>query len=111
MGKREEVYALLKKVPRGRVTTYKELGMAAGVHQRTVAAYMKTNDDPVGVPCFRVIMSNGDIGGYGFLGPRAKEELLRDDGIEVIGGKVPGKYVHRFAAPLRRFSQNARALP
>ncbi|MFH0956843.1 MAG: MGMT family protein, partial [Candidatus Aenigmatarchaeota archaeon] len=75
--KRELVYSLLRKVPKDKVTTYKELGMAAGVHQRVVAAYMKTNDDPVRIPCFRVIMSNGDIGGYGFLGPKAKEELLR----------------------------------
>jgi methylated-DNA-[protein]-cysteine S-methyltransferase len=94
--KRKLVYWLLKNVPKDKVTTYRELGLAAGVHQRTVASFMKTNDDPVGVPCFRVIMSNGDIGGYGFLGPRAKEELLRENGIEVIDGKVPQKYVHRF---------------
>jgi O-6-methylguanine DNA methyltransferase len=94
--KRKLVYWLLQQVPKGRVTTYKELGMAAGVHQRTVASYMKTNCDPVNIPCFRVIMSNGGIGGYGFLGPKAKEELLRDNGIEVTGGKVPEKYVHRF---------------
>jgi O-6-methylguanine DNA methyltransferase len=94
--KRKLVYWLLQKVPKDMVTTYKELGMAAGVHQRTVASFMKTNADPARIPCFRVIMSNGDIGGYGFLGPKAKEELLRDNGIEVIDGKVPEKYVHRF---------------
>jgi methylated-DNA-[protein]-cysteine S-methyltransferase len=94
--KRKLVYWLLQKVPKDKVTTYKELGMAAGVHQRTVASYMKTNDDPVNVPCFRVIMSNGDIGGYGFLGHKGKEEILRQNGIEVTGGKVPEKYIHRF---------------
>ena len=83
-------------MPKGKVTTYKELGMAAGVHQRTVAAFMKTNCDPVEVPCFRVIMSDGSIGGYGFLGPKNKEMLLRDDGIEVVDGRVPEKYVYRF---------------
>jgi O-6-methylguanine DNA methyltransferase len=96
MDKRQLVYSLLKTVPAGKVTTYKELGMAAGVHQRTVASYMKTNEDPVSVPCFRVIMSDGSIGGYGFLGPKNKEMLLRDDGIEIVDGRVPARYVHRF---------------
>jgi methylated-DNA-[protein]-cysteine S-methyltransferase len=99
MDKRQLVYSLLKTVPKDRVTTYKELGMAAGVHQRTVASYMKTNCDPANVPCFRVIMESGDIGGYGFLGPKGKEEILRESGIEVTGGKVPEKYIYRF----RRF--------
>jgi O-6-methylguanine DNA methyltransferase len=96
MDKRQLVYSLLKTVPTDKVTTYKELGMAAGVHQRTVASYMKTNCDPVNVPCFRVIMESGDLGGYGFLGPKTKEVLLRESGIEVIDGKVPEKYIHRF---------------
>ncbi len=97
MDKRQLVYSLLKRLPKDKVTTYRELGMAAGVHQRTVAAYMKTNKDPVNIPCFRVIMSNGDVGGYGFLGPGTKIELLKENGIEVIGGKVPEKYIHRFS--------------
>jgi O-6-methylguanine DNA methyltransferase len=98
MGKRETVYALLKKVPEGMVTTYLELAKAARTHPRAVAAFMRTNSDPVKVPCFRVVRSNGEIGGYSAKGgAREKAELLERDGIEIWGGKVDlGKYLHRF---------------
>ncbi len=96
MDSRKRVYSILKSVPEGKVTTYKELANAAGVHQRTVAAYMKTNNDPVGIPCFKVIMSDGKIGGYGVMGPKVKEEMLVSHGVEVVNGKVPEKYIHRF---------------
>ena len=93
---RDKVYELLKKVPKDRVTTYKELGKAAGVHQRAVAVYMRTNRNPVKIPCFRVIMSNGDVGGYGRFGPERKIELLKKNGIEVRKGKIGPEYVYRF---------------
>ena len=92
---REKVYELLKQVPKDMVTTYKELAKAAGTHQRAVAVYMRTNSDPVNIPCFRVIMSDGRLGGYGDS-PAKKEELLRKSGIEVRNGKVDPKYVHMF---------------
>jgi O-6-methylguanine DNA methyltransferase len=92
---REKVYELLKQVPQKRVTTYKELAKATGVHQRAVAIYMKTNKDPVRIPCFRVIRSDGSLGGYSG-GIKKKMELLKKDGIEVVNGKVDGNYIHRF---------------
>ncbi|UCD03037.1 MAG: MGMT family protein [Candidatus Aenigmatarchaeota archaeon] len=94
---REKVYAFLKQVPKDRVTTYKELAGAAGTHPRAVAVYMKTNEDPVNIPCFRVISSDGSLGGYsGKDGIKGKLRLLERHGIEVVKGRVPEKYVHRF---------------
>ena len=94
---REKVYELLRKVPKDKVTTYKELAVAAGTHQRAVAVYMKTNPDPVDVPCFRVVKSDGSIGGYsGKDGVQEKVRLLEKNNIEVVNGKVPDKYIHRF---------------
>ena len=94
---RKKVYELLKKVPKDKVTTYKELADAAGIHQRAVAVYMKTNKDPVGVPCFRVISSDGSLGGYsGNKGVPEKIRLLEKNGIKIVNGKVDEKYIHRF---------------
>ncbi len=93
---REKVYELLKKVPKDKVTTYRELARAAGTHPRAVAVFMKTNRDPVGIPCFRVIMSSGRVGGYGSLGTEKKIELLKKNGIKVRNGKVEPEYVYRF---------------
>jgi O-6-methylguanine DNA methyltransferase len=93
---REKIYELLKQVPHDRVTTYKELAKAAGIHPRAVAVYMRTNKDPVNIPCFRVIMSNGGVGGYGRVGPEKKIELLKKNGIQVRNGKVEPLCVYRF---------------
>ena len=98
MDKRQLVYSLLKKVPRGKVTTYAGLARAAGTHPRAVAVYMKTNEDPVDIPCFKVVKSNGDIGGYsGPGGVRMKIGLLKKNGIVVEGGRINlEKYFYKF---------------
>ena len=98
MGKRELVYDLLKKVPKKRVTTYLELAKAAGTHPRAVAAFMRTNHDPVKVPCFRVVRSSGEIGGYSAAGGQERKiELLIKDGIMVKNHRVDlARCLHRF---------------
>ena len=95
MDKRELVYSLLREVPENRVTTYNELAKAAGTHPRAVGIFMKTNKDPVNIQCFRVVCSNGEIGGYGGGVPK-KIRLLNKNGIAVKEGKVDlGAYLHR----------------
>lgn len=98
MSKRQLVYDLLKKVPNDKVTTYAELARAAGTHPRAVATFMRINKDPVKVPCFRVVRSGGEIGGYSAEGGiRKKAELLDREGIETSGGKIDlEKYLHKF---------------
>ncbi len=94
---RDKVYELLKRVPKSKATTYKELADAAGTHPRAVAVYMKTNNDPENVQCFRVINSDGSLGGYsGRDGVSGKVRLLEKHGIEVRNGKIDGKYIYRF---------------
>lgn len=98
MRKRQLVYGLLKKVPHDKVTTYAELARAAGTHPRAVATFMSTNKDPVKVPCFRVVRSSGEIGGYSAIGGnRKKAELLERVGIETSSGRIDlEKYLHKF---------------
>lgn len=80
--------ALLRKIPRGKVTTYKILAEKLGVHQRAVAAMLRKND-PKAAPCYKVVASNGKVGGYsGTGGIKRKIALLRADGIEVERGKI-----------------------
>ena len=96
MDKRHRVYSLLKKVPKNRVTTYKELARAAGTHPRAVAVFMKTNRNPDKIPCFRVIRSNGEIGGYS-AGTGKKKLLLENNGIDAKNNIVDlEKHMHRF---------------
>ena len=96
--KRELIYSLLSKVPKNKVTTYAELARAAGTHPRAVAVFMRTNKDPVKIPCFRVVRSDGSLGGYSAPGGLEKKvRLLEKNGIVVKSGKVdPRRYMHKF---------------
>jgi methylated-DNA-[protein]-cysteine S-methyltransferase len=88
----EKCYEVLKKVPRGKVTTYKEIAKALkSKAYRAVGNAM--NKNPEGfcsggkVPCHRVVNSDGEIGGFAH-GSKKKIEILRKEGVEVINGKV-----------------------
>ncbi|QQG38989.1 MAG: MGMT family protein [Candidatus Woesearchaeota archaeon] len=96
---REKVYLQLKKVPIGKVVTYKILAHSINSKAyRAIGSFMRTNKDPVNLPCFKVVCSDGEVGEYsGRGGIKRKIELLRKDGIEVKNNKVDlKKYLHKF---------------
>jgi len=89
----QKVYQLTKKVPKGRVTTYKEVAKALGIraYQAVGQALSRNPYAPI-VPCHRVVATDGGIGG--FSGKRKgkqiqrKKALLKKEGIEFVGDKV-----------------------
>ena len=96
MGFNEKIWQLCKKVPKGKVTTYKLLAEAAGTKAyRAVGNAM--NKNPNGlivcgygknmVPCHRVIGSNGDLVGFAH-GLKKKAELLRKEGIVINNCRI-----------------------
>jgi methylated-DNA-[protein]-cysteine S-methyltransferase len=61
----EKIYALLRKVPKGKITTYKELAKALKTKAyRAVGQAMRNNPYAPEVPCHRVVASDGSIGGF-----------------------------------------------
>eukprot|EP01080_Neovahlkampfia_damariscottae_P011890 gene11890-5217_t len=85
---RQRVYDALKKVPAGKVTTYKDLAEhLGGKGYRVVGTALKKNPYAPVVPCHRVIKSNGHIGLFQ-TGTDKKIELLKKEGIEIIDGKI-----------------------
>ena len=89
MNLEHEVYKKLLQVPKGKVTTYSELAKAVGLKngQRSVGRMMNKNPFPVIVPCHRVILSNGKIGGYAW-GEKIKTNMLSKEGIKIKNGKI-----------------------
>lgn len=84
----EKCYELLKKVPKGKVVTYKNI--AEKLHTkayRAVGNAMNKNSHPIIVPCHRVINSNGRPGGYS-SGAKKKIELLKKEGIDIRNNKI-----------------------
>jgi methylated-DNA-[protein]-cysteine S-methyltransferase len=84
----EKCYSLLRKVPAGKVTTYKILAEAIGTKAyRAVGTAMNKNPYAPKVPCHRVVNNNGKVGGYA-LGIRKKIEMLRKEGIPIKNNRV-----------------------
>ena len=99
MNLEQKIYKKLLEVPKGQITTYGKLAKAVGLKngQRTVGKIMNKNPYPVIIPCHRVVMSTGKIGGYAY-GEHIKIKLLNDEGIQIKNGKIIDleKKVYRF---------------
>ncbi len=89
----KRVYEIVKKVPKGKTTTYKAIALKLKSSPRAVGqalkrnqySYTNKNNKANLVPCHRVIKSNGKIGGYSGSNPKnikKKIELLKEEGIE-----------------------------
>lgn len=77
-------YSLVKQIPKGKVSTYGELARALGDIRASRAVGKMLNQNPYApiVPCHRVVMSDGSIGGFG--GDIEKKiELLEEEGVKV----------------------------
>jgi methylated-DNA-[protein]-cysteine S-methyltransferase len=84
---REKVFSIVSKIPRGKVATYKQIANICKTSPRAVGKILNTNENLVEIPCHRIIMSGGKIGGYRG-GIDRKIELLESDGVEIKAGKV-----------------------
>lgn len=75
----QKVYAALLLIPKGKVTTYKLLGDFIGCRSaQAIGQALTRNPDSPGVPCHRVIRTDGHIGGYA-SGPERKRALLQSE--------------------------------
>jgi len=77
---KEQIYAVVRKIPKGKVLTYKEVARKVGKPKayRAVGNILNKNRDPK-VPCHRVIRSDGRIGGYRD-GNNSKIKILKKEG-------------------------------
>src|SRR3989344_2434950 len=94
----QKIYELLKKVPKGRVTTYKILAEKLGTKAyRAVGQAMAKNPYAPIVPCHRVVNSDGNIGNYsGKGGKKGKIRMLEKEGVKVKNGRIVGFEKHLF---------------
>lgn len=85
----DKCYELLKRVPRGKVTTYKSIAKKLNSKAyRAVGNAMNKNPHDTNVyPCHRVINSSGKIGRYA-KGIEAKIKLLKSEGISIKDNKI-----------------------
>jgi len=96
------VYEAAKRIPRGKVTTYKLLAAAIGCgSSRAVGQALRRNPFAPAVPCHRVIRTDLTLGGFSGKVRGAnivrKKKLLEEEGIRFSGGRLADAgQVHRF---------------
>jgi len=84
----EKVLSLTKKIPKGKVTTYKIIAEKLNSKAyRAVGRALKENKKPIIIPCHRVVNSGGSLGGYS-RGVKEKIRLLEKEGIKIKNNKI-----------------------
>ena len=80
------VWNEIKKIPKGKTITYKELAIKIGKPKayRAVANACAKNPLLKIIPCHRVIRGDGKMGGYmGKKGIERKKRLLESEGVKL----------------------------
>ena len=98
-----KVWELMRRIPKGRVTTYGLIARKLNTRAyQAVGNACRKNPYAPEVPCHRVVRSDGSIGGFaGKTSGKTVERkigLLRKEGVEVRDGKIADfeKIVYRF---------------
>ncbi|MBI2326506.1 MGMT family protein [Candidatus Collierbacteria bacterium] len=94
----ERVYQIVAGIPKGKVMSYGQIGVIVGIGPRQVGRILHLNPYPsspfvrgrgAGVPCHRVVRSDGSLAtGFAFGGPKKQRELLEKEGVKFKNGKV-----------------------
>lgn len=87
----DRVYALIRKIPKGKVATYGQVATLVGSSgaARAVGLCMKINPDAPATPCHRVVASDGSLTGYSAPGGIAKKKsMLMNEGVRFLGNRI-----------------------
>lgn len=92
----EEIYAVVGRIPKGKVTTYGNIARLVGNPRlsRVVGYALHVNPDPERIPCYRVVNRFGEVSSaFAFGGGNRQTELLKADGVEFDeNGRVKKEY-------------------
>ncbi len=74
----QKIFSYLKRLPKGEKMTYKFLAEKFGTSPRAVGQILKSNKDK-SIPCYKVIKSDGKLGGYNSLLGKSKKKLIEEE--------------------------------
>src|SRR3989339_1232415 len=99
---KKNVYKTVARVPKGKVTTYGDIGKKIGTKAyRAIGQILHRNKDWPAVPCHRVVMKDGSLApNYGMGGPKMQRKRLENEVVIFVNDKVDIKrhkiYFHCF---------------
>jgi methylated-DNA-protein-cysteine methyltransferase-like protein len=86
----EKLYAVIRRIPRGRVATYGQIAALAGLPRRArmVGQALSSTPEGVEVPWQRVVNAQGKISARGGIGWEEgyQRHLLEEEGVVFSGG-------------------------
>lgn len=88
----QSIFDFLQIIPENRVVTYASIAQKFHTHPRGVARILSSNANQDIYPCYKVICSDGKLGGYN-LGIDEKIRRLQADDILIIKNNVPAQYI------------------
>jgi len=92
----KKVYGLCRKIPKGKISTYKILSKKLNSKAYRAVGNALNKNKSREVPCHRVIKSSGKIGGFA-KGTKTKIKLLKKEGIIIRNNKIDlKKYLYKF---------------
>jgi len=78
----EQIYSIVKQIPKGTISTYKTIAKLSKTDPRIVGFALHANKNPKEIPCHRVVNSQGKLSkGYAFGGITKQKEILEKEGI------------------------------
>jgi len=85
----EYTYDLVRQIPSGKISSYGAVATALGdIHaSRAVGRMMNQNPDPDDMPCYKIVHTDGRLGGFG-RGTNDKIRRLKQDNIQVSDGEI-----------------------
>lgn len=88
----QKIYAVVMKIPYGKVATYGQIAAYAGNPRwsRVVGFALHVNPDPEHIPCYRVVNRMGEVSSaFAFGGENRQVELLEAEGVRFLeNGRV-----------------------
>ncbi len=94
------IQALLQLIPLGKVITYKELALLMGTSPRVIGQLLKLNNEPIVIPCHRVVRAECTLGGYTYQGhsnPELKRRLLELEGVKIGKNRINKECYYRLS--------------
>lgn len=83
----EKIYAVVKKIPEGKVAYYGQVAAAAGNPRwsQVVGYALHVNPEPGVIPCHRVVKKDGRVAeSFAFGGANVQRDLLLSEGVIFI---------------------------
>lgn len=86
----EDIYAVVRLIPEGRVTSYGAIAAYLGSKggSRLVGWAMNASHGIENIPAHRVVNRNGVLTGKNFFGPGKMQELLEKEGIDIRNDQI-----------------------